>query len=74
MVDQVYTKRYDHALQVMKTSPYGQWREYSAEDTLRFAPPGPPRGRMLRAPQSSHPREERISASPAGSRLKKLRT
>jgi NitT/TauT family transport system substrate-binding protein len=36
MVDQGYTKRYDHALQVMKKLPYGQWREYSAEDTLRF--------------------------------------
>ena len=36
MVDQGYTKRYDHALQVMKELPYGQWREYNAEDTLRF--------------------------------------
>ena len=36
MVDQGYTKRYDHALQVMKALPYGRWREYSAEDTLRF--------------------------------------
>ena len=36
MVDQGYTKRYDHALQVMKAIPYGGWREYSAEDTLRF--------------------------------------
>ena len=36
MVDQGYTKRYDHALQVMKKLPYGRWREYSAEDTLRF--------------------------------------
>jgi NitT/TauT family transport system substrate-binding protein len=35
LVDQGYTKRYDHALQVMKAIPYG-WREYSAEDTLRF--------------------------------------
>ena len=35
MVEQGYTKRYDHALQVMKAIPYG-WREYSAEDTLRF--------------------------------------
>lgn len=36
MVEQGYSKRYDHALQVMKKLPYGQWREYSAEDTLRF--------------------------------------
>jgi NitT/TauT family transport system substrate-binding protein len=36
IVDKDYTKRYDYALQVMKEIPYGQWREYSAEDTLRF--------------------------------------
>jgi NitT/TauT family transport system substrate-binding protein len=36
LVDQGYTKRNDYALQVMKKLPYGQWREYSAEDTLRF--------------------------------------
>jgi len=35
LVNHGYTKRYDHALQVMKAIPYG-WREYSAEDTLRF--------------------------------------
>ncbi|MBM2711189.1 ABC transporter substrate-binding protein [Mesorhizobium caraganae] len=35
LVEQGYTRRYDHALQVMKAIPYG-WREYSAEDTLRF--------------------------------------
>ena len=36
IVDNDYAKRYDYALQVMKEIPYGQWREYSAEDTLRF--------------------------------------
>ena len=36
IVDQGYTKRYDYALQAIKEIPYGQWREYSAEDTLRF--------------------------------------
>jgi NitT/TauT family transport system substrate-binding protein len=36
MVDQGYTQRYDYALQALKEIPYGQWREYSAEDTLRF--------------------------------------
>ena len=35
LVEQGYTKRYDHALQVVQAIPYG-WREYSAEDTLRF--------------------------------------
>jgi NitT/TauT family transport system substrate-binding protein len=36
IVDKDYAKRYDYALQVMKDIPYSQWREYSAEDTLRF--------------------------------------
>jgi NitT/TauT family transport system substrate-binding protein len=36
LVDQGYTKRYDYALQALQELPYGQWREYSAEDTLRF--------------------------------------
>jgi NitT/TauT family transport system substrate-binding protein len=36
IVDKEYAKRYDYALQVMKELPYGQWREYRAEDTLRF--------------------------------------
>jgi NitT/TauT family transport system substrate-binding protein len=35
LVEQGYTKNYDHALQVMKAIPYA-WREFSAEDTLRF--------------------------------------
>jgi len=36
IVDKGFTQRYDYALQVMKDLPYGQWREYSAEDTMRF--------------------------------------
>jgi NitT/TauT family transport system substrate-binding protein len=36
IVDKDYAKRYDYALQAMKEIPYGQWREYNAEDTLRF--------------------------------------
>jgi NitT/TauT family transport system substrate-binding protein len=35
IVEKGLTGRYDHALQAMKDIPYG-WREYSAEDTLRF--------------------------------------
>jgi NitT/TauT family transport system substrate-binding protein len=35
LVDNDYAKRYDYALQVMQEIPYGQWREDSAEDTLR---------------------------------------
>jgi NitT/TauT family transport system substrate-binding protein len=36
IVDQGYAKRYDDALQAIKEIPYDQWREYSAEDTVRF--------------------------------------
>jgi NitT/TauT family transport system substrate-binding protein len=36
IVDKGYAKRYDYALQAIKEIPYGQWREYSPEDTLRF--------------------------------------
>jgi NitT/TauT family transport system substrate-binding protein len=36
MVDRGYTDSYDLALEVIKGIPYGQWREYDAEDTVRF--------------------------------------
>ena len=36
MVEKGFTPRYDYALQAIKEIPYNQWREYSAEDTLRF--------------------------------------
>ena len=36
IVDKGYTKNYDYALQTIKEIPYGQWREYDPEDTLRF--------------------------------------
>ena len=36
MVEKGFTRRYDYALQAIKEIPYNQWREYSAEDTLRF--------------------------------------
>ena len=36
LVDNGYTKSYDYALQAMKDVPYGKWREYDPEDTLRF--------------------------------------
>ena len=36
MVDRGYTNSYDLALKVVKEMPYGQWRQYDAEDTLRF--------------------------------------
>jgi NitT/TauT family transport system substrate-binding protein len=36
IVDNGFTPRYDYALQAIKNLPYGQWREYSPEDTMRF--------------------------------------
>jgi len=36
IVDKGFTPRYDYALQAIKDLPYGQWREYSPEDTVRF--------------------------------------
>jgi NitT/TauT family transport system substrate-binding protein len=36
LVAKGYTPRYEDALQVMKELPYGMWREYDPEDTIRF--------------------------------------
>ena len=36
LVDKGYTSQYEYALQVMKELPYGKWREYDPEDTIRF--------------------------------------
>jgi NitT/TauT family transport system substrate-binding protein len=36
LADRKYTPRYDYALQVLKELPYGKWREYDPEDTIRF--------------------------------------
>jgi NitT/TauT family transport system substrate-binding protein len=36
LVDRKYTPRYDYVLQVLKELPYGRWREYDPEDTIRF--------------------------------------
>ena len=36
LVDRRFASRYDYAVQVMKELPYGKWREYDPEDTLRF--------------------------------------
>jgi len=36
LVDRGYVSRYDYALQTMKEVPYGKWREYDPEDTVRF--------------------------------------
>ena len=36
LVDAGFTPRYDYALQTLSDLPYDRWREYDAEDTLRF--------------------------------------
>jgi len=36
IVDGGFTKRYDYALQTLKDLPYDKWRDYDAEDTIRF--------------------------------------
>jgi NitT/TauT family transport system substrate-binding protein len=35
LVDQGFTPRFDHAVQVMRELPYDRWREFDPEDTLR---------------------------------------
>jgi NitT/TauT family transport system substrate-binding protein len=36
LVDGGFTPRYDYALQTLNNNPYDKWREYDAEDTIRF--------------------------------------
>jgi NitT/TauT family transport system substrate-binding protein len=36
LVDKGYTQSYDYAFQAMKDVPYGKWREFDSEDTVRF--------------------------------------
>jgi NitT/TauT family transport system substrate-binding protein len=36
LVDKGYMKNYDHTFQTLKDIPYGKWREYNPEDTVRF--------------------------------------
>jgi NitT/TauT family transport system substrate-binding protein len=36
LVERGFTRRHDYALQAMKDVPYGRWREYDPEDTVRF--------------------------------------
>jgi NitT/TauT family transport system substrate-binding protein len=36
IVDSGFTGNYDYALQTMNDVPYGMWREYNPEDTVRF--------------------------------------
>ena len=36
LVDRQFTPRYDYAVQMLREIPYGKWREYDPEDTIRF--------------------------------------
>ncbi len=36
LVDKGYTKQYDYAVQTLKEIPYGNWRDFDIEDTVRF--------------------------------------
>jgi NitT/TauT family transport system substrate-binding protein len=36
LVAEGYTPNYSYALQTMQELPYGRWREYDPEDTVRF--------------------------------------
>jgi NitT/TauT family transport system substrate-binding protein len=36
LVDGGFTPRFDYAVQTLTDLPYGRWREYDPEDTLRF--------------------------------------
>jgi len=36
MVERGFTDHYDYAVQALKEVPYDRWREYDAEDTVRF--------------------------------------
>jgi NitT/TauT family transport system substrate-binding protein len=36
LVNQGLTPHYNYALQTMQEIPYGKWREYEPEDTIRF--------------------------------------
>jgi NitT/TauT family transport system substrate-binding protein len=36
LVERGVAKQYDYALQTVKELPYGRWRDYDSEDTLRF--------------------------------------
>ena len=36
LVERGFTDRYDYAVQALREIPYDKWREYDAEDTVRF--------------------------------------
>jgi NitT/TauT family transport system substrate-binding protein len=36
LVDRGWTKQYDYALKAIRETPYGKWRDYDPEDSVRF--------------------------------------
>jgi len=36
LIDKGWTKQYDYALQAIRETPYGKWRDYDLEDSVRF--------------------------------------
>jgi len=36
LVERGFTDRYDYTVQALREIPYDKWREYDAEDTVRF--------------------------------------
>jgi NitT/TauT family transport system substrate-binding protein len=36
LVEKGYTERYEYAVQALQEIPYNRWREYDAEDSIRF--------------------------------------
>jgi NitT/TauT family transport system substrate-binding protein len=53
IVEKGFAKDYDYTLQIVKELPYGKWREYEPEDTLRFyAPRLHEVGMIKRTPQT----------------------
>jgi NitT/TauT family transport system substrate-binding protein len=36
LVDGGFTQQYEYALQTLNENPYGRWRDYDAEDSVRF--------------------------------------
>src|SRR5207245_1907387 len=57
LVDKSFTPQYDYALQTMKEIPYGKWRDYDAEDSIRFyALRLQEAGMIKKSPKQSSPR------------------
>jgi NitT/TauT family transport system substrate-binding protein len=36
LLDRDFAKNYEHALQTLRELPYGRWRDFDIEDTVRF--------------------------------------